>query len=41
VPNKTPYVKDAFHRHVVQKDIGAVNPLQEGSKAAGVYEEND
>ena len=28
------YFKDAFHRHVVQKEKGAVNPMMRGTKAA-------
>ena len=33
-PSDTPYVKDAFHRRVVQQDTAAVDPGQEGTKAA-------
>ncbi len=33
-PNPTPYVKDAFHRHVIQGEVGVVNPEQVGSKFA-------
>lgn len=33
-PNRTPYVKDAFHRRVVHGDEGAVNPLNTGTKFA-------
>lgn len=36
-PNDTPYVKDAFHRHVIQKEKGAVNPARMGTKAAVHY----
>ena len=36
--NASPYVKDAFHRYVVDGDQAAVNPDQRGTKAAGVYE---
>ncbi|HEY8379628.1 MAG TPA: hypothetical protein VIK91_24215, partial [Nannocystis sp.] len=32
--NRAPYVKDAFHRHVVARERGVVNPLQHGTKAA-------
>src|SRR5262249_35701350 len=32
-----PYVKDAFHEAVVQGNMAAVNPAQEGSKAALHY----
>lgn len=37
-PNTSPYVKDAFHRYIVQKEEKAINPAQEGTKAAVVYE---
>ncbi|TMA29635.1 MAG: glucosidase, partial [Deltaproteobacteria bacterium] len=33
-PNATPYVKDAFHRSVIEGERGAVNPAQRGTKAA-------
>lgn len=36
-PNETPYVKDAFHRYIVGKELDAVNPQQVGTKAALVY----
>jgi hypothetical protein len=36
-PNATPYVKDAFHRHVVDGEAGAVNPARTGTKACAVY----
>jgi len=32
-PNPQPYVKDAFHRYVVNGEQEAVNPAQEGTKA--------
>ena len=32
-PNSQPYVKDAFHRYLVDGDQDAVNPAQEGTKA--------
>ncbi len=35
--NAEPYVKDAFHRYVVDGDEGAVNPGQVGTKAAALY----
>ncbi|NDC79622.1 MAG: glucosidase, partial [Chitinophagia bacterium] len=35
--NTTPYVKDAFHRYVVNGDTEAVNPAQEGTKCAPLY----
>jgi hypothetical protein len=34
VPNTAPYVKDAFHRFVIENDAKAVNPAAEGTKAA-------
>lgn len=36
-PSKTPYVKDAFHRYVVQGEHGAVNPRMTGTKAAAHF----
>ncbi len=36
-PNATPYVKDAFHRHVVKGEQGAVNPAQTGTKFAACH----
>ncbi|MEQ9495980.1 MAG: glucosidase [Deltaproteobacteria bacterium] len=33
-PNEAPYVKDAFHRHVIDGEEGAVDPSGEGTKAA-------
>jgi hypothetical protein len=36
-PNLAPYVKDAFHRHVVEGTANAVNPADEGTKAAVHY----
>ena len=35
--NSTPYTKDAFHRHIIQKEKGAVSPKPEGTKAAAHY----
>ncbi|UFP94923.1 MGH1-like glycoside hydrolase domain-containing protein [Gloeobacter morelensis] len=37
VPNASPYVKDAFHAHVVGGDASAVNPDRVGTKAAAHY----
>src|SRR5438093_839786 len=34
VDNHSPYVKDAFHRYVVHRDVDAVNPRRVGTKAA-------
>ena len=36
-PNRTPYVKDAFHEYVVRGNKDAINPAQEGTKAAAYY----
>lgn len=36
-PNHTPYVKDAFHRCVINGEAEAVNPAQEGTKTAALY----
>jgi hypothetical protein len=36
-PNRTPYVKDAFDRYIVQNEPDAVNPARVGTKAAGNY----
>ncbi len=35
---RQPYVKDAFHDHVVQGRNGAVSPARRGTKAAGWYQ---
>ena len=35
--NATPYVKDAFHRYLVNGDTAAVNPAQTGSKCAALH----
>jgi hypothetical protein len=37
-PNRTPYVKDAFHDYVIAGKTEAVNPAQTGTKAAALYE---
>jgi hypothetical protein len=36
-PNRTPYVKDSFHRYVVNGERDAVNPALKGTKAAAHY----
>ncbi|MGH7516788.1 MAG: MGH1-like glycoside hydrolase domain-containing protein [Gemmatimonadales bacterium] len=36
-PNPTPYMKDAFHRRVVEGVVDAVNPVEHGTKAAAWY----
>jgi hypothetical protein len=38
--NLDPYVKDAFHRHIVNGESSAVNPDQVGTKAAAWYCDN-
>jgi hypothetical protein len=35
--NRTPYVKDAFHRYLVNNERSAVNPESKGTKAAAHY----
>ncbi|MBA3549087.1 MAG: glucosidase [Nannocystis sp.] len=35
--NQSPYVKDAFHRYLVEGERGAVDPGQTGTKAAAHY----
>jgi hypothetical protein len=37
VENRTPFVKDAFHRYLVDNEASAVNPHQTGTKAALHY----
>ncbi len=39
-PNRSPYVKDAFHRALVDSEADAVNPQQEGTKSCAVYRRN-
>ncbi len=34
------YVKDAFHRYVVDGEAGAINPAREGTKAAAWYRQS-
>lgn len=36
--NASPYVKDAFHRFLVQGEESAVNPAEQGTKACGLIE---
>ncbi len=36
-PNESPYVKDAFHRYVVDGRSGVVNPSRVGTKAGAYY----
>ncbi len=35
--NESPFVKDAFHRYLIQGEAGAVDPRREGTKAAFRY----
>src|SRR5262249_8804046 len=35
--NARPYVKDAFHRYLIQGERPAINPQESGTKAAAVY----
>ncbi len=37
-PNESPYVKDAFHRYLIEGRPDAVNPSQSGTKAAAHYD---
>lgn len=39
--NKQPYVKDAFHRHIVNEEKGATNPAKTGTKCAAWYNFNE
>jgi hypothetical protein len=36
-PNPRPYVKDAFHRYLIEGQSAAINPAGEGTKAAAHY----
>lgn len=36
-PDASPYVKDGFHRYIIDGEENAVNPAQEGTKAAFWY----
>lgn len=38
VKNKQPYVKDAFHRWIVDEEKGAINPRCSGTKCAAWYD---
>jgi len=35
--NSSPYMKDAFHEYLIAGNVGSVNPLKSGTKAAAVY----
>jgi hypothetical protein len=37
VPNRSPYVKDSINNYIVHGQVGAVNPEQQGTKAAAHY----
>lgn len=39
--NKTPYVKDAFHRYIVDQEKDAINPAQTGTKCAAWFNFNE
>ena len=39
-PNPSGYVKDAFHRYLIEHEEGAVNPAREGTKACAVYRQS-
>jgi len=36
-PNVTDYVKDAFNEYIIERNKSAINPAEEGTKAAGWY----
>ncbi len=36
-PNRSPYVKDAFHRYLITKEKKAINPEQKGTKSGIHY----
>jgi Glycosyl hydrolase family 63 C-terminal domain len=40
IPNKSPYVKDAFHEGILKQNTGFLTKNTEGSKCAPVYELN-
>ncbi len=39
--NEQPYVKDAFHRHIVDGEKDAINPAQTGTKCAAWFKFNE
>ena len=39
--NSQPYVKDAFHRHIVDNEKGAINPAKTGTKCAAWFNFNE
>ncbi len=38
-PNKTPYVKDSFHRYLIHGDKDSVHPEEKGTKMGVVYDQ--
>ena len=40
MPNASPYVKDAFHRCIVDGETDAVNPHRLGTKVAAIYRQS-
>lgn len=38
VPNQGPFVKDAFHRYVINREASAVNDERQGTKCAALFE---
>jgi len=40
IENKTPYVKDAFHEYIINKNANAVNPIRRGTKVGLHYQFN-
>ncbi|RYO82210.1 hypothetical protein DL766_006839 [Monosporascus sp. MC13-8B] len=41
VKNEVPYVKDAFHKYVVDGEKGAINPAMTGTKCAAWFQFNE
>jgi len=39
--NESKYVKDGFHRHIVDREKGVINPDQVGTKAAAWFTFNE
>jgi hypothetical protein len=37
--NSSPYVKDAFHRYIIAGEQSAVNPEQQGTRTAALYQQ--
>lgn len=37
-PNSSPFVKDAFHRYIIDGEKDAINPVQVGTKAGVLYQ---